>query len=34
MFVAGSAVYGAEDPAEAVSALRQLAVSAAAAATG
>jgi ribulose-phosphate 3-epimerase len=32
MFVAGSAVYGAEDPAEAVSALRELAVAAAGAA--
>jgi ribulose-phosphate 3-epimerase len=32
MFVAGSAVFGAEDPAEAVSTLRELAVSAAAAA--
>ncbi|HXZ64719.1 MAG TPA: ribulose-phosphate 3-epimerase [Streptosporangiaceae bacterium] len=34
MFVAGSAVFGAEDPAEAVSTLRQLAVTAAAAADG
>jgi len=32
MFVAGTAVYGAEDPAEAVSALRELAVAAAGAA--
>jgi len=34
MFVAGSAVFGAEDPAEAVSTLRQLALAAAAAADG
>jgi ribulose-phosphate 3-epimerase len=34
MFVAGSAVFGAEDPAEAVSMLRQLAVTGAAAADG
>jgi ribulose-phosphate 3-epimerase len=34
MFVAGSAVFGAEDPAEAVSMLRQLAITGAAAADG
>jgi ribulose-phosphate 3-epimerase len=34
MFVAGTAVYGAEDPAEAVSALRERAVTAAAATGG
>jgi len=34
MFVAGSAVFGAEDPAGAVSMLRQLAVTGAAAADG